>query len=137
MRTSQANQPVPSQDPHTLLIVDDEVGVIDAIRESLCELNYHLISTTDPQRALEIIQSGSRVDVLITDLFMPSMDGATLLKQSRQVLPGLKAVLTTGAASPDQLRRWRARGELVVMKPWLEGEFADVVGRALKKGADR
>jgi adenylate cyclase len=118
-------------DIRTLLIVDDEDGVVWAIREALRGLNCRMLTTTDPGHALKILESDFPVDVLITDLFMPTMDGATLLRKGRRVRPDLSAILTTGAASPDEIRRWRGRGELVVAKPWLEGEFTAAVEAAL------
>jgi CheY-like chemotaxis protein len=123
----------PGSDIRTLLIVDDEYAVVCAIREALGDLKCRVITTTDPTQALQILETDGSVDLLITDLFMPAMDGGTLLKKGRQIRPGLSAVLTTGAASGDQLRRWRARGEFVVAKPWLEGEFAAAVEKALKR----
>jgi CheY-like chemotaxis protein len=124
---------VPVSLTRTLLIVDDEDAVVDAIREALGDLQYRVITTTDPAQALKILESDHPVDLLITDLFMPAMDGATLLKKGRQIRPGLSAVLTTGAASGDQIRRWKARGELIVIKPWLDGEFPAAVEKALKR----
>src|SRR6185295_10224547 len=103
-----------SKDVRTVLVVDDEGGVIEAIRQSLeqkgleensCngqsleEFNFRVFTTTNPRHALQILKSLGRVDVLIVDLFMPVMDGATLLRKSRQIQPDLRAVLTTGAAS--------------------------------------
>jgi two-component system cell cycle sensor histidine kinase/response regulator CckA len=123
----------PASDIRTLLIVDDEDAVVYAIREALADPKYRVITTTDPAHALQILETDGSVDLLITDLFMPAMDGGTLLKKGRQLRPGLSAVLTTGAASGDQLKRWKARGEFIVAKPWLEGEFAAVVEKALKR----
>jgi two-component system cell cycle sensor histidine kinase/response regulator CckA len=115
----------------TLLIVDDEDGVIYAIRQTLEACSYHLLATTDPHRALAIIRSGQPIDLIIIDLFMPSLDGATLLKECRRVRGDLKAILTTGIASGMEARRWRARGEVVVTKPWRDTDFINTVKRSL------
>jgi CheY-like chemotaxis protein len=122
-----------SNDRRTVLIVDDEDGVLYAIRQTLGDLDYRLITTTDPHHALQILKTDISIDLLITDLFMPTVDGATLLEQSRQIRPGLRVVLTTGAASDQDLRRWRARGELIVSKPWLDKEFTNKVEKALMR----
>ena len=116
----------------TVLVVDDEDGVISSIEQALEHLECQLITTTDPHQALRIVEAGS-IDLLITDLFMPSMDGATLLRRSREIQPGLKVVLTTGVASDQQLRRWRARREVIISKPWLDEEFLEAVTRALMR----
>ena len=115
----------------TLLIVDDEDGVIYAIRQTLEACGYHLLATTDPHRALEIIRSAQPVDLMIIDLFMPSLDGAALLQECRRIRGDLKAILTTGIAFGTEVRRWRARGEVVVAKPWRDTDFMNTVKRSL------
>src|SRR5262249_46394556 len=115
----------------TILIVDDESGVIEAIRESLPPLGCSIATTTDPERALRLLSGDNSIDLLITDLLMPTMDGETLLRRGRRIRPGLRAVVTTGLASDGEIRRWRRRGELVVVKPWLDGEIARAVDAAL------
>jgi CheY-like chemotaxis protein len=72
---------------------------------------------------------------MIIDLFMPVMDGGTLLKECRRIRPGLPVLLSSGIASDAELRRWRGRGEVVVPKPWREAEFRDAVQRALSRGS--
>ena len=125
--------PVPAAPKNiaTVLVVDDEDGVLHAIRHTLKHLDCRIVATTDAHHALQIIENDGSIDLLITDLFMPAMDGATLLDKSRRIRPNLRVVLTTGAASEQQLRRWRARGELIVSKPWLDDELVDAVRKAL------
>jgi two-component system, cell cycle sensor histidine kinase and response regulator CckA len=115
----------------TVLAVDDEDFVISSISETLRDVRCLLITTTDPHQALGMIEAHHPIDLLITDLFMPSMDGATLLRKSRRIRPDLKIILMTGVASERQMRRWQARHEIVVTKPWFDGEFVDAVRRAL------
>jgi CheY-like chemotaxis protein len=82
-----------------------------------------------------MLRSGDIVDLMIIDLFMPRMDGGTLLKECRRIRPGLRVLLSSGIASDAELRRWRGRGEVVVPKPWRETEFRDAVQRALSRGS--
>src|SRR5882672_4193018 len=90
----------------TILIVDDEQGVLEAVCESLRDFGYSLITTTDPHHALSIIRGQQPLALLITDLFMPSMNGARLLKATRRIRPKLCAVLLTGIASEQELSKW-------------------------------
>ncbi len=115
-----------------LLIVDDEIAVIEMILQIPALHAYKIVATTDPRKALEIIRTDHAIDVLVTDLFMPAMEGGSLLESSREIRPGLKIVLTTGAASDQEIRRWRRRGELVVPKPWREHEFIRAIESALE-----
>jgi CheY-like chemotaxis protein len=132
MTTLQA--PAKPQRKRTVLIVDDEDGVLYAIRQTLETLNYRMIATTDSRHALQLVQTDSSIDLLITDLFMPGMDGATLISKTREAKPNLRVVLTTGIASDQQLRRWRARGELIISKPWLDEEFIRIMQKAFSRG---
>ena len=88
----------------TVLVVDDEAGVLHAIDETLQGLDYRTIATTDARSALAIVKSDSSIDFLITDLFMPGMDGATLLRKSREIRPNRRVVVTTGVVSNEQVR---------------------------------
>ena len=119
------------QSGQTLLIVDDEAGVIHAFCEALEDCGHRVLTTTNPHQALEILSSSQPLDLIVIDLFMPAMDGATLLKKCRQVRPGLKAILTSGIASETELRRWRARGEVIVPKPWRDAELRNAVTRVI------
>jgi CheY-like chemotaxis protein len=119
----------------TLLVVDDEDGVIHAIHQTLEASEYRVLATTDPHRALAMLRAGEVVDLMIIDLFMPAMGGGTLLKECRQIRPDLRVLLSSGLASDGELRRWRRRGEVVVPKPWRDEEFRDAVQRALSRGS--
>jgi DNA-binding NtrC family response regulator len=102
--------PAERESAKTILMVDGEPGVLETICESLRDFGCSLITT-----------------LLITDLFMPSMDGARLLKETRRIRPRLHVVLLTGMASQQELLKWRRRGEYVVAKPWLEDELVTMV----------
>jgi len=115
----------------TVLVVDDERAVLSAIEQALEGFTCRLITTTDPHQALRILAAEEAIDLLITDIFMPFMDGETLLRRSRRLRPGLKAILTTGAASDQKLRQWRARREVIISKPWLDEDFLTAVESAL------
>lgn len=131
MKASQSQAKVEPPAKRTILVVDDEADVLGAIRDTLEGPAYRLIVTTDPHFAFETLRGNKSIELLIADLFMPAMNGATLLHECRQIRPGLHAILTTGAASAEQLRAWRLRGETIVLKPWLDDELTVAVQKAL------
>lgn len=116
----------------TLLVVDDERAVVDAMREALEPFPYRVLATTDPHHALDLLKSDPSIDLLIADLYMPAMDGVTLLEKGRDVRPDLKIILTTGLASENEFRRWRRKREVIILKPWMEGEFIGAVEKLLE-----
>src|SRR2546425_5586699 len=132
MRTYPAPEKPLRTGTRTVLVVDDEDGVLYAIRQTLENLDYRVIETTDARQALGMVKTDSSIDLLIIDLFMPGMNGATLLRKSREIRPNLRVVLMTGIASNEQVRQWRARGELIVVKPWQDEELIRAMQKAFK-----
>jgi CheY-like chemotaxis protein len=114
-----------------ILLVDDEQGVLDAACEALETLECRVLATTDPLRALDIIRSDAPLSLLITDLFMPGMDGKRLLKAAQACRPGLPIMLITGVGSPEEIRKWRRKGHRLVAKPWLGNELIASVEQVL------
>ena len=74
----------PSQAPFTVLVVDDERGIVDSLATILEREGLTALKTTDPKQALEILRK-QRISVLITDLMMPGMSGMDLLKAARAI----------------------------------------------------
>jgi CheY-like chemotaxis protein len=130
--------PVPVETKNaTILIVDDEQEVIEAVGESLRDLPCSLLATTNPRHALTIIRAGQPLALLITDLFMPSMSGGQLLREARRIRPALPALLLTGVASQQEFIKWRRRGEYIVGKPWFEDELISTIGTVLSGAAGK
>src|SRR4029453_3591968 len=75
-----------------ILVVDDEPDMVDNCVRILRRAGYRCLSTTDPHRALALLES-ERPDLLLTDLKMPEIDGLTLLCRARALeaaVPGRK-----------------------------------------------
>jgi len=66
---------VPTQ--HCILIVDDEFGLAEMLRDMLCELDYDVALAINGRLALEVLAE-RRIDLVLTDMMMPLMDGAEL-----------------------------------------------------------
>lgn len=66
----------------SVLIVDDEFGLAEMLREMLRESGFEIILAINGQLALEILQEG-KVDLVLTDMMMPVMDGAELARAMR------------------------------------------------------
>jgi PAS domain S-box-containing protein len=83
----------------TVLVVDDEPAVQMLVAEVLKELNYLAIEARDGADALQILQSDTRVDLLVTDVAMPGgMNGRQLVDAARELRPELRALFITGYA---------------------------------------
>jgi two-component system, NtrC family, response regulator HydG len=77
-----------------ILIVDDEPDMVENCTRILRRAGYRVLATTDPERALALIES-DRPDVLLTDLKMPEMDGMELMRRAHEVDPALPVIMIT------------------------------------------
>ncbi|MBP0438671.1 PAS domain-containing hybrid sensor histidine kinase/response regulator [Tianweitania sediminis] len=82
----------------TILTVDDDPLIAMSTVDMLEDLGHEVIEANSAAQALEIIKSGRRIDVLMTDFSMPKMNGAQLAEAALQIVPDLRILLATGYA---------------------------------------
>jgi CheY-like chemotaxis protein len=83
----------------TILVVDDEATIRHLIDEVLDESGYTVIGAADGAAGLKVLQSGARIELLITDVGLPNgMNGRQVADQARVLRPGLKVLFITGFA---------------------------------------
>lgn len=78
-----------SEENRTILLVDDEPGLLELLKEGLEDFNFFVFCATNGSEALEIMKM-HQVDCLITDIKMPVMSGielVTILRENRPTLP--------------------------------------------------
>jgi signal transduction histidine kinase len=86
----------------TILLVDDDQMVLKMLKSYLISQNYQVVCASSGRKALNLIeQQQPPVDLLITDIRMPEMDGVQLLEAVRQLLPTLPMILMTGYSDFD------------------------------------
>lgn len=79
----------------TILVVDDEDGVRESMREVLTDEGYRVIDTADGSRVLEMIRQ-ERPEVVLLDIWMPEVDGIGLLKEIKSKEPEINVVMVSG-----------------------------------------
>jgi len=82
----------------TVLVVEDEPVVRGVILEMLHEEGYRTLEAVDGPSGLRILRTNGRVDLLITDVGLPGMNGRQLADQARETRPRLKILFVTGYA---------------------------------------
>jgi signal transduction histidine kinase/ActR/RegA family two-component response regulator len=83
----------------TILVVDDEATIRHLIDEVLDEAGYTVIGAADGAAGIKVLQSGARIELLITDVGLPGgMNGRQVADAARALRPGLKVLFITGYA---------------------------------------
>ena len=97
----------------SLLLVEDEELVREVVAEQLIDRGYDVIEAEGGRRALALLDAGCPVDLIISDLSMPGMDGVSLIARAIRK-PRLPAILLTGYAGRIRRTRcWQGTGWLV------------------------
>lgn len=116
----------------TILVVEDNQVVRQMIDEVLREIGYQVLQAADSAAALATLESGTRIDMLVTDLGLPGMSGrelADLVKQSR---PDIKILLMTGyAEGTARDSRFLTAGMEMITKPFTLDTFIERIRRII------
>ena len=118
--------------PWTLLCVDDEPNILSALRRSLRTENWRVLTANGGAEALETL-AHENVDLVISDMRMPGMDGAQLLEQVSQRWPASIRILLTGHADMNATVAAINRGRIFryLNKPWDDEELRATVRQGL------
>jgi CheY-like chemotaxis protein len=95
---SAARQAEHAATGETVLVVEDEPVVRGVILEMLAEQGFRTREAVDGPSGLKILRSGERIDLLVTDVGLPGMNGRQLADQARETRPDLKILFITGYA---------------------------------------
>jgi two-component system, cell cycle sensor histidine kinase and response regulator CckA len=87
-----------------VLLVEDEPMVRGVAERALTRHGYTVITADNGEDALEILNRGQEIDLLISDVVMPGMDGPTMVREARKSRPDLKILFMSGYAE-EQLRK--------------------------------
>lgn len=86
----------------TLLIAEDDEISRKLYSRVLAEEGFRVIDVSEGAAALDVMRK-EPIDILLTDVVMPGMDGIMLLERAREMQPELRAVVMTGHSTPDRI----------------------------------
>ena len=116
----------------TVLVVEDEVLVQMLVLEVLSDLDVDAREANDAASALEILRADGPVDLLVTDVGLPGMNGRDLADHARKLRPGLKVLFVTGYADRAQAGEFVGEGMDMIVKPFnldvLSGKVREMIG---------
>jgi CheY-like chemotaxis protein len=145
LQESTAPQPIAAPPPATrgnqqlVLVVDDEASIRHVLRQALERYNYQVLTANDgAEAAVVFARQGGKVNLVITDLDMPFLDGVTLIRVLKQMAPQMRFVVSSGLADATGLRdRGVALEELgvqtILRKPYTAQKILAAVEAELQR----
>ena len=119
----------------TLLLVEDEDAVRAFSARALRKKGYHVLEASSGERALEVLEEhGPDIDVLITDVVMPNLDGPTLVRRVRETRPDLKVIFISGYTEDSFRKHLDSDAEIhFLAKPFSLKQLATTVKDVLQE----
>lgn len=121
-------------EPAVILFVDDEPSILSALRRLFRPLGYQVLLAEGGAAGLAMLQA-QHVDLVVSDMRMPEMDGVQFLEQVRQGWPEVVRILLTGYADITSTIGAINRGEInrYISKPWDDQEIVLAVQDGLRR----
>lgn len=121
-------------EPGSLLFVDDEPAILSALKRLFRPHGYQIFTAEGGEAGLAILEQES-IDLIISDMRMPVMDGARFLELARERWPKVLRILLTGYADMESTIAAINRGQIYryVNKPWDDNEIVLLVRDALER----
>jgi PAS domain S-box-containing protein len=132
-KADEAGQP-PSEtargEGETVLVVEDDSAVRMLVLEVLGDLGYRALEARHAEEGLTALRSSQRIDLLVSDIGLPGLDGRRLAELARQLRPALKILFITGYAEKAAVRgEFLGPGMDMLSKPFA----LDVLARKLRE----
>ena len=115
----------------TILLVEDEPMVRSVAERALTRHGYTVITADNGEDALEIIAKNEPIDLLISDVVMPGMDGPTMVREARQSRPDLKILFMSGYAEEQLRKSIDIENVGFLAKPFSVTDLAEAARRAV------
>ncbi|MGH8125994.1 MAG: response regulator [Rhodanobacteraceae bacterium] len=119
-----------NREPTYILLVEDEEFLREVATESLQDAGYEVLAAGDGDAGLKALQSDATIDVLLSDIRLPGLDGYQLAEAGKALRPHMKLILMTGYA-PDLPATLKQAVFRVLQKPFRVDSLSSVVAAAL------
>lgn len=117
----------------TVLIVDDEADIRALISITLTSAGYEVIEAEDGEQALEAMDSGQTIDLILCDVYMPNVNGLEAVTWFRSSYPAIPVIVMTGKPDAQYAKRMFEQGvSLYLVKPLEQKTLLAAVQKALQ-----
>ncbi len=118
---------------HSILVVDDELLIRDLLYDFFRDQGWEISIADNGKKAMEILKT-KEIDLLLTDIKMPEMDGLDLTGYVRENYPELPVILMTGFPSVESaVTALRAKVEDYIIKPFNINQLYKTVEKKVKE----
>ncbi len=115
----------------TILLVEDEPMVRSVAERALTRHGYSVMTAESGEEALGLLRDSERIDLLISDVVMPGMDGPTMVAEARKSWPQLKILFISGYAEEQLRKSIDIENVNFLPKPFSVTELAEATRRAM------
>jgi len=120
---------------HTILVVDDEVPLRQAVAFILGQRGYNVLEASDGYQAIDVVKNSSEVEVVLLDVMMPRLDGLATMKALREFRPELRVIATSGVNHDTRVDALRRMGvQHFLLKPYRNHELLDALNDCISNG---
>ena len=128
---SEESRSAPLGVGEVVLVVEDEAVVRSLIVEVLGELGYQTLEAGNAQEAMPFLENPQRIDLMISDVGLPGMNGRQLADLAQANRPELKVLLATGYAEGSNVEGYLAANMQIITKPFAIDALANKISEML------
>jgi two-component system, cell cycle sensor histidine kinase and response regulator CckA len=129
--------PSPRGRGELILLVEDDPAILRVAKTILESLGYRAVTASTPETAIALAEgNGERIELLVTDVVMPQMDGRALAERLSRIVPGLKVLFVSGYTADIVAETGLVDdGIRLLQKPFSASQLAAAVDKALRAGS--
>ncbi|HEV8540922.1 MAG TPA: response regulator [Verrucomicrobiae bacterium] len=132
MNPAEALNTTPGKREHVILIVDDEIGIREFLSAYLQSKDFNILTAASAEDALHVwAEWENRIDLLVTDIVMPGMNGKALAEKLLEQKPSLHVIFMSGYL-PEEIAEETLDG-VFFKKPFHPHEFLGKIREVLRK----
>ncbi len=119
----------------TLLVADDDAAVRESLERTLAREGYTVVLAPDGQAAIERLRDGG-IDLVLSDLKMPGLNGLELLREVKAISPDLDVIMLTAFGTVEEAVKAMKDGAVdFLTKPFQRAQLVRVIRKALERRA--